>query len=153
MPRDVPRGEIPDAAAPPLGCAFHPRCPEAVAECGWEARDLRALLEAHWTRRDPVAYEVERALVGRLDALDEPAKVARVGGAGNATEVRGLLESIRRERPEEPLWQGVSEVTEDADGLTVRFHDGVDPALRASGGVQVACVLHPTPVTLGPHHP
>ena len=30
VPRDLPRGEIPDAAAPPLGCAFHPRCPEAV---------------------------------------------------------------------------------------------------------------------------
>ena len=46
VPRDLPRGEIPDAAQPPLGCAFHPRCPEAIAGCGWESRDLRALLEA-----------------------------------------------------------------------------------------------------------
>ncbi len=29
LPRDLPRGEIPDAARPPLGCSFHPRCPKA----------------------------------------------------------------------------------------------------------------------------
>ena len=52
VPRDLPRGEIPDAAKPPLGCSFHPRCPEAVAECGWESRDLRVLLEEHWTRQE-----------------------------------------------------------------------------------------------------
>ena len=50
VPRDLPRGEIPDAARPPLGCAFHPRCPEAVSGCGWESRDLRALVEEHWMR-------------------------------------------------------------------------------------------------------
>jgi peptide/nickel transport system ATP-binding protein len=33
LPRDLPRGEIPDAAQPPLGCAFHPRCPEAMNVC------------------------------------------------------------------------------------------------------------------------
>ena len=26
-------GEVPDASNPPGGCRFHPRCPEAVAEC------------------------------------------------------------------------------------------------------------------------
>ena len=71
VPRDLPRGEIPDAARPPLGCSFHPRCPEAVAECGWESRDLRALLEEHWIRQDPSVYEEESELVGDLDRLDE----------------------------------------------------------------------------------
>ena len=41
VPRDLPRGEIPDAVAPPLGCRFHPRCPQAFEVCGWESRDLR----------------------------------------------------------------------------------------------------------------
>ena len=45
VPRDLPRGEIPDAVSPPLGCRFHPRCPRAFEVCGWESRDLRALLE------------------------------------------------------------------------------------------------------------
>ena len=44
VPRDLPRGEIPDAASPPLGCSFHPRCPSAFDACGWEGRDLKALL-------------------------------------------------------------------------------------------------------------
>ena len=66
VPRDLPRGEIPDAAEPPLGCSFHPRCPEATAECGWESRDLRALLEEHWTRKVE-AYDDEKAVIGDLD--------------------------------------------------------------------------------------
>jgi peptide/nickel transport system ATP-binding protein len=45
IPRDLPRGEIPDAARPPLGCRFHPRCPRAFEVCGSESRDLRDLLE------------------------------------------------------------------------------------------------------------
>jgi peptide/nickel transport system ATP-binding protein len=44
VPRDLPRGEVPDAARPPLGCSFHPRCPVAFEVCGWESRDLRDLL-------------------------------------------------------------------------------------------------------------
>ena len=30
VPRDLPRGEVPDAARPPRGCSFHPRCPACV---------------------------------------------------------------------------------------------------------------------------
>jgi len=41
LPRDLPRGEVPDAAAAPLGCSFHPRCPKAFGPCGWETRNLR----------------------------------------------------------------------------------------------------------------
>src|SRR5439155_110003 len=48
--RDLPRGEVPDAASPPLGCPFHPRCPRAFEPCGWESRDLRNLLEERWAR-------------------------------------------------------------------------------------------------------
>ncbi|SEQ27262.1 oligopeptide/dipeptide ABC transporter, ATP-binding protein, C-terminal domain-containing protein [Lentzea albida] len=31
--RVVLSGDMPSAAAPPSGCAFHPRCPRAEAEC------------------------------------------------------------------------------------------------------------------------
>ena len=43
--RDVepPKGEIPDAIKPPSGCAFHPRCPLAVARCGRERPEMRQL--------------------------------------------------------------------------------------------------------------
>ncbi|HBG99756.1 MAG: ATP-binding cassette domain-containing protein [Rhodobacteraceae bacterium] len=36
-----PAGEIPDAIAPPPGCAFHPRCPLAVARCSRERPEMR----------------------------------------------------------------------------------------------------------------
>ena len=41
--RLVLAGEVPSPEAPPPGCAFHPRCPEAVARCRTEAP---ALIEA-----------------------------------------------------------------------------------------------------------
>ncbi|HWJ83536.1 MAG TPA: oligopeptide/dipeptide ABC transporter ATP-binding protein [Nocardioides sp.] len=140
--RDLPRGEIPDAAAPPLGCSFHPRCPKATPECGWESRDLRSLVELHWTRRSPEEYAHERAVVGDLDHLDRAETSAHLGRT-TAQEARNLLDRIRDENHEEPLWGGVAEVTDDGDGVRVDFRPGVDPALRRAGGVEVACVLYP----------
>ena len=140
--RDLPRGEIPDAAAPPLGCSFHPRCHQATEICGWESRDLRALLEEHWTRRDPATFESERAVVGDLGHLDAPATTMELG-TGGAAEVRALLQRMRDEDPAEPLWKGVESVEDAGSGVRVHFHKGVDPALRRAGGVDVACVLYP----------
>jgi peptide/nickel transport system ATP-binding protein len=133
-----------------MGCSFHPRCPEAVAECGWESRDLRALLEEHWTRQDPSVYEVEQDLVGDLDRLSAPQKRGTLGSGATASQVKGMLERIRGENPTEPMWRGVDDLVETADGVGVVFHPGVDPDLRPSGGVEVACVLHPRPVTTEP---
>jgi peptide/nickel transport system ATP-binding protein len=142
VPRDLPRGEIPDAADPPLGCAFHPRCPEATRDCGWESRDLRALIEEHWTRSDPEVYARERDLVGDLDVLDRPETQPRIG-KGGATEVRAMLDRMRQEDPDEPLWRGVEAMDDDGTGVRVTFHPGEDPKLRRAGDVDVACVLYP----------
>ncbi len=38
-----PTGEIPDPINPPPGCAFHPRCPIAVARCKRERPEMRHL--------------------------------------------------------------------------------------------------------------
>lgn len=142
VPRDLPRGEIPDAAEPPLGCSFHPRCPEAVAACGWESRDLRTLLEEHWTRGEGVDFDAERRLVGDLDRLDEPRTDLRLRVADADAAVE-LLERIRAEEPDEPLWSGVETLEAAGADLRVRFAEGTDPALRRAGGVDVACVLYP----------
>jgi peptide/nickel transport system ATP-binding protein len=141
VPRDLPRGEIPDAAEPPLGCAFHPRCPEAVTTCGWESRDLRALVEEHWTRSD-TAYEEEQRTLGDLTALDTPSTVAPIG-AGGSPAVREILDRIRAEDPEEPLWSGVTSVEDTSSGVAVHFQPADPPALRRAGNVDVACVLYP----------
>jgi len=140
--RDLPRGEIPDAAAPPTGCSFHPRCPVAQAECGWEARDLRTMLESHWTRATPEEYVRQAEVIGDLSHLDSPGVQTVTLGAGGAEPVQALLDSIRSAE-DDPLWRGVAEMAPEGSGVRVRFHDGVDPALRRAGGVDVACVLYP----------
>ncbi|CAM3642790.1 ABC transporter ATP-binding protein [Nocardioides zeicaulis] len=139
--RDLPRGEIPDAARPPLGCAFHPRCPLATATCGWESRDLRTVLEEHWLRRGADVYAEESRILGDLSALDEPATTAVLGKADPAAATE-LVERIRAENPDEPMWRGVTSIDQTDAGVAIAFHDGTDPALRRDGGVEVACVLY-----------
>ncbi len=38
--RIILEGEIPSPSDPPKGCYFHPRCPEAMENCGWSPRDM-----------------------------------------------------------------------------------------------------------------
>ena len=80
MPRDLPRGEVPDAAAPPLGCRFHPRCPQAFAACGWEAATCD-MLEERWAVRGQELFEAERRQLGDLAGLDPPGSRATVPSA------------------------------------------------------------------------
>ena len=42
------RGELPDPANPPQGCAFHPRCPYAEALCREETPPLQAVEPGHF---------------------------------------------------------------------------------------------------------
>lgn len=142
VPRDLPRGEIPDAAEPPLGCSFHPRCPEATSICGWESRDLRVVLDEHWTRRTPEEFEAESRLIGDLDHLDKPSTEVTVGNS-SPEELRAIIEQMKAEQPDEPFWKGVESIDDEGAGVRLRLADHVDPALRRAGGVEVACVLYP----------
>ncbi|MHB8867362.1 MAG: ABC transporter ATP-binding protein [Thermoleophilia bacterium] len=40
-------GEVPSPLNPPSGCTFHPRCPEAIAECRMAPPELREVLPGH----------------------------------------------------------------------------------------------------------
>jgi oligopeptide/dipeptide ABC transporter ATP-binding protein len=144
LPRDLPRGEIPDAALPPLGCSFHPRCPHAFAVCGWESRDLRTRLEDRWTAKGRDVFLAERAMIGSLAGLDVPSHVAMLRAAARHTgeDLANLLKNVRDDDPDEPMWRGVDDITVDGPVVTVRYHDGVDPLLRPAGGVEVACHLY-----------
>jgi peptide/nickel transport system ATP-binding protein len=140
IPRDLPRGEIPDAASPPLGCSFHPRCPQAFGPCGWEGRDLRAILDERWMAADTETYNAERPLVGDLEAL-ELSHESLIPGKDPAA-LLAMLEKIRAEEPDEPLWKGVREMRADSGGVRVRFEDGIDPVLYDTGGSRAACLLY-----------
>jgi oligopeptide/dipeptide ABC transporter ATP-binding protein len=145
VPRQLPRGEVPDAAEPPLGCSFHPRCPVAFETCGWESRDLGDLLERHWLSRPAADYHSERAVVGSLAGLETPSVVARLptGDGRTGEDIGRLLDEIKAENPDEPIWTGVREVRTEAKAATVEFReDFVDPPLYDTGGVDVACLLY-----------
>jgi oligopeptide/dipeptide ABC transporter ATP-binding protein len=144
VPRDLPRGEVPDAVMPPLGCRFHPRCPRAFEVCGWESRDLRALLEARWTQMPEAEYEAERRIVGDLEPLHVPGTIAhlRAGEGHSGGEVLELLERLRGDAPQDPFWKGVAGMEAHPDEVVVRFHDGIEPREVRSGESIVECHLH-----------
>jgi peptide/nickel transport system ATP-binding protein len=145
VPRDLPRGEVPDAASPPLGCSFHPRCPRAFEPCGWESRDLRDLLEARWARLAGEArVEEEQAIIGDLDGLDSPSPEVRMAASRGRQpqEVVALLERIRAEDPQEPFWRGVDRLEATGTHVALDFQPPQDPRLEPVGTVNVACHLY-----------
>src|SRR6476661_5109430 len=149
--RDLPRGEVPDAARPPLGCSFHPRCSEAFEPCGWETRDLRDLLEARWAVAGQEQFARESRLVGNVDqlsAVERSDRAAEVRPAsGSAQELLELLEVARAGNPDEPFWQSVREMRANAGKVRVQFADRSEPTLQPVEGsdVQVSCHLYHEP--------
>ena len=141
VPRDVPRGEVPDAVNPPLGCSFHPRCPRAFEVCGWETRDLKELLETRAAGMDDGARD---GRLGDLSRLAQPSLSAVVPPARghHAGEVLEELTRLRSTAPDERLWSGVRSMRASDDGATVDFHEPIDPPLLPEGPVSVACHLY-----------
>ena len=133
----LPKGEVPDAAAPPRGCRFHPRCPSQFAPCGWEGRDLVEYLEERWT--DPARFEEESPLVGAIDAIATSETAAEFPRGGR--DLADWLESLKSGRAD-PLFDAVTGIEASGARVVVRFGDGPEPALQPVGGCRVACHLY-----------
>jgi hypothetical protein len=134
---------VPDAAQPPLGCSFHPRCPKAFEICGWESRDLHAILEQRWVERGEEVYAAERPLVGDLDKLDIGDDALVPAGPGkDAGDLLAMLEKVKADSVDEPLWKGVREMTAETHGVRVTFYEGTDPPLYETDGARAACLLY-----------
>ncbi len=144
IPRDLPRGEVPDAARPPLGCSFHPRCNQAFEVCGWETRDLKDLLEARWTHTAEEEYESELAVIDDLSPLESPATSVRipVRKGAQARDLLTILERIRARDPGEPFWTGLRSLTAVDGSVDVEWNDPIEPRLVDVDGVQVECHLY-----------
>ena len=145
IPRDILRGEVPDAVRPPAGCGFHPRCANAFNRCGWEPRDLKDILEARWAVLPEAEYKRERSLFGDLAGL-EKASTSRVAQLTpprrRGDELLSFLLALRAEGSEDPFWRGVREVRRTGEHVEVEFAAGVEPALQPVGRVAVACHLY-----------
>ena len=143
--RDLPRGEIPDAADPPKGCSFHPRCPAAFGPCGWEPRDVRMVLEQRWTQVSAEQYEAESKLV--IDGPGFASADAVHAASGSPGEVLTLLTNERDRRPDEPLWKGVTDMTVAGRSVQLELRPAVEPTLQPVAGtdVSVSCHLYHPP--------
>ncbi len=146
-PAELPRGEIPDAARPPQGCPFHPRCPKAFGVCGWEARDLKVVLEERWTTVDVGIFERESALfpdLGSLVTVDGRC-VVKTSQPG---AVIAALETVRRENPAEPFFSGLVEMSAVPSGVQLEFATARRPvllpieAVTGTAPASVACHLY-----------
>jgi len=143
VPRDLPRGEVPDAARPPLGCSFHPRCSAAFEVCGWESRDLRDVLEARWSRLTEDQYESEQAVLGDLSRLDVSSTSFRLDAqAGHdGADIAALLERARADDRLEPFWRGVRSITSGDRHVDVELNEPFAPRLLPVNGMLVECNL------------
>ena len=146
----LPRGEIPDAARPPAGCRFHPRCPEAFEVCGWEGRDLVEAIEERWTQVDQETVDHERAVVGKLDKAEVGRESVRLP-SNTPDKLASWLQEYGPQLPS-PVFTGVSEVVTDERGVVVRFRTGPEPAEQTVAGRDVACHLHGVVPRLGGVH-
>ena len=111
-PRDVTlSGDVPDAANPPGGCSFHPRCPSVVPP---ESLDVES---EQWRR----VYEFRLTLAA--DDVDRAALATRVGVDPAALDVAALREEF--DLPAE-LPESVDEAL--ADALSAAVAGDVDDA-------------------------
>ena len=143
VPRDLPRGEVPDAARPPLGCSFHPRCPLAFEVCGWESRDLRDLLEARWALQEETQYEAERAIIGDLAQFESSSTTTRLRAVGKETgrSLADYLETVRSGDPDDPLWRGLRRIVVSEAHVDLEWFEPIPPRQVDVGGAQVECHL------------
>ncbi|MFU8839973.1 MAG: ABC transporter ATP-binding protein [Nitriliruptoraceae bacterium] len=148
--KQLPRGEIPDALTPPLGCRFHPRCPVAFEPCGWEGRDLVEALEQRWTDVDEDTFERELAMVGHLGDAEVTATSVRFPSAA-PKELARWLRAQATGLPSN-VFSGITDVETSAHGVTVRFGPGPEPDEQAVAGRRVACHLHGVSARPGGDH-
>ncbi|MCA1831770.1 MAG: ABC transporter ATP-binding protein [Actinomycetota bacterium] len=137
---ELPKGEIPDAARPPAGCRFHPRCPKSIGICGWEPRDLIDAIEDRWATLTGESFERERSALGDLSAFTITGRAITLGG-DRPEETKHLIGRVLDDHP--AMKDAVEAVEVDGGRVSVVFRPAEEPPLRTVDRRDVACVLYP----------
>ncbi len=138
--KTLPKGEVPDAIHPPMGCRFHPRCPVATPACGWEAHDLFDFLEKR--ALDPATAKEDRERLGSLDRVRLSGTALRVPiGSMDAGGMTAHLQEVLKAGPG-AMARAVRSVRVGGNEVVVEFSPSEDPGMRAVEGREVRCVLY-----------
>lgn len=125
------KGERPNPVDIPLGCRFHPRCPNAVGICGWDSSEVQEDLERLF-RED----EVE-AKVSVLDPLT--LQVATAHPADLAARLHQRIQAVALGRP---ALGAIRDMHPEGSGLRLVLHEPKEPELRpTANGASVACLV------------
>ncbi len=131
MRRVVLKGDVPSLVSPPKGCRFHPRCPVAIATCGWTA--------------DEVAEALRRVLEARYPELSQRARLRPLGEL--ELEVKGLSapelkDVVERESEFNRALKSIQSVSEEGGRVMVRLTKYSEPRMvEVARGHLGACHL------------
>ena len=136
----LPKGEVPDAVNPPMGCRFHPRCPAVLPTCGWEGKDFLDYLEER--RTDLEQGKVDEANLGPLDLWKAKGLLAeRQCRPENIAVITEYVRSVLNEAPF-PLSKAVERVRNVENRLVVQFRNPDPLAPKEVEGRLVECLLY-----------
>ncbi len=151
--RIILEGEIPSPAYPPKGCYFHPRCPEAMKNCGWSPRDiagpLRSMLEPY---RNPEAVNFPPIAEIVTDEEANSLDVVLTAPAQNKDAVLSLLnELVEKEETSGAgvMFRSIERANFLDDQTTIRIQQIMPdiPTLKeVRKGHYVSCLLYDEPV-------
>ncbi len=141
-PKQLPKGEIPDAIAPPANCRFHPRCPVAIQGCGWEPRDLLNHLEERRTRLGGEALARDEKLLGEFERASVDGRVLRLKPReGTAEELEAYVREVLSAEAS-PMFKAIQGVGLENEEVTVRFAAWTDLREVTTNGRRVLCILY-----------
>ncbi len=142
--RLVLAGDVPSPIAPPAGCRFHTRCPQAFEKCGWNPEDIAEMASFLFDgSRNPAAS----GLPAIKEIVSEPATM-HLQFAQPPTEAhRALVESLVRvqaARKDGMAFRAIAKVSLQPGSIDLEFPPPFEPELvEASQGHRVACFLFP----------
>jgi hypothetical protein len=126
------KGDTPNLVAPPPGCSFHPRCPQAFNICGWcadeVASDLKYLIEDKYP--DMFKGEPVISTKGTCKITIRNVKMS---------EMDALL-SLEKEK--ERSLAAIDKLSESEDGVVVELQHYEVPKMYQCADRLVSCFLY-----------
>src|SRR5437867_8631896 len=135
----LPKAEVPNAVWPPAGCRFHPRCPSALPTCGWEGRDVIALLEERWLSIELAAREAD---AGPVEVWEANGLIARRDvEKGDPAAVQALIRGILEEGGG-PMAEAIRSIRVEDRAVAVEFRPPDPLGPKEVEGRMVECLLY-----------